>query len=85
MLGYVYILKLKNGRYYIGSTVGIENRLEEHNKGLTPSTRYLRPVELVFSQEYPTILQARRTEIRLKKYKSRVIIEKIINDGYIRD
>lgn len=81
----VYILKsLKNGSYYVGSTINIENRLIQHNSGKSRYTSLIRPLELVFSQNYDSLVMARRIEFRLKKFKNRNIIEKIINDGFIK-
>ncbi len=80
----VYILKLNNGQYYIGSTSNIEQRLIEHNSSRTKSIRYKLPAELVFKQEYETIVKARQIEYKLKKLKSRTIIERIIEDGIIK-
>ena len=83
-MGTVYILKsLHNGRYYIGSTIDLERRLIEHNQGKTKSLRYSRPYELVFSQDYSSISEARKVEMKLKKFKSRVILDRIIKDRKI--
>ena len=82
---YVYILQSKkNGRYYIGSTNNIERRLSEHKRGKTKSLRHLQPLRLVFQKGYCDETSARTMEQRLKKMKSRVIIEKIIKDGEIK-
>ncbi|MEF3691919.1 MAG: GIY-YIG nuclease family protein [Candidatus Moraniibacteriota bacterium] len=43
---YVYVLRLdKVGgkEFYIGSTVDLRNRLEEHNKGYTKTTKGRNP------------------------------------------
>jgi putative endonuclease len=78
----VYIIKSdKNERYYIGSTVNLTRRLEEHNRGKTPSTRYLVPWKAVFSQECDTLAEARKTERKLKSFKSRIIIDRIVRTG----
>ncbi|MDQ3414492.1 MAG: GIY-YIG nuclease family protein, partial [Verrucomicrobiota bacterium] len=37
----VYILKGSTGRHYIGSTVDLEQRLEQHRRGHTYTTRRL--------------------------------------------
>lgn len=80
----VYILQsIKNGKYYIGSTNDVERRLLEHNSGKTKSLRYLRPLEIVFKKEFTSLGEARKIEARLKKLKSRKIIEKIIKDKEI--
>lgn len=83
-MGIVYILQsLVNGRYYIGSTNDLERRLAEHNSGKTKSIRFSRPYRLVFNYEYASLSDARSIEIRLKKLKSRSILEKIIKEGFI--
>jgi putative endonuclease len=75
----IYILRsLKNNSYYIGSTINIENRLKEHNSGRTKFTRHLIPWELKLFYPMQTIKEARQLEYKLKKLKSRKIIEKII-------
>ena len=79
MNGYLYIIKSqKNNRYYIGSTNDIERRMHEHSSGQSKSTKNTRPWELVYLKKFDNIQQARREEYRLKKQKSRVIIEKLI-------
>ena len=84
-MGIVYILKsLTNGRYYIGSTNNFERRLTEHNIGKSKATKFTMPFELAFLQEYDSLKEARRIERRLKNFKSRIIIEKIIKKGFIR-
>lgn len=81
----VYILRsLKNSRYYIGSTTDIKRRLVEHNSGESKYTSLTRPFELVFSQNFEDIKTARRIELKLKRFKSKKIIDKIVGDGYIR-
>jgi putative endonuclease len=83
--GFVYILKSnKNGTYYIGSTENINNRYEEHCNARVTATKYLLPIEIVFYKKYPTIKEARQIEYKLKKFKSRKIIERIINEGDIK-
>ncbi len=85
MEGYVYILQSqKNGSFYIGSTIVVSKRFVEHNTGLVVATRYLTPWDLVFSQRYETIREARQVEFKLKKLKSRKIIEQIIKDKKIK-
>jgi putative endonuclease len=81
----VYILKsLKNSRYYIGSTIDLKRRLIEHNSGSSKYTSLTRPFELVFSQDFDNIKVARRIELKLKRLKSRRIIDRIISDKYIK-
>lgn len=80
----MYILQsIKNNSFYIGSTIDIHNRFGEHNAGLVKATKYLVPWKLAFSKRYDTIREARQVEYKLKKFKSRKIIERIIKDGEI--
>lgn len=76
---YVYVLQSeKNGRYYIGHTNSLERRLKQHNAGLVPSTRYLRPLTLVYAEQYEEGTQARQRERWLKAQKSRRMLEGLI-------
>ncbi len=83
-MAYLYILKSEKGSYYIGSTVDVEERLKQHNNGYTPSTHRMGKLELVFFQKFDTLQQARNIEYRLKKFKRRDYIEKIVEDGIIK-
>jgi putative endonuclease len=80
--GYLYILKSeKLDRYYIGSSDNPERRLTtQHNKGFVKSTKTGVPWKIVFKQKYNTLKLARKIEYKLKNYKSRKIIEKIIQN-----
>ena len=78
----VYILQSdKNGRYYIGSTNNIKERLGIHNSGRVKSTVNLRPFVLKVFIVCLNSTEAKRAEYRLKKYKRRDILEKVINDS----
>ena len=84
-MAFVYILRSqKNNRFYIGSTVNLSRRLLQHNEGQVVATKYIRPLEIVFSQEFEKEEDARSIEYRLKSFKSRKIIEQIIKDGRIK-
>ena len=84
-MAFVYILQSeRDKKFYIGSTVDLKSRLRHHKGGFTPSTKRLGKTELVFSQEYFTLKEARTIERKLKKLKRRDYIEKIIKDGFIK-
>jgi putative endonuclease len=52
---WLYILKCADGSYYTGSTTNLPLRVAEHNAGEgSDYTRRRLPVELVYSQEFPT-------------------------------
>ena len=78
----VYILKsLKDNSYYIGSTDNIERRFHQHSSGFSYSTKNLRPLVLARFMTCDSLKEARQFEYRLKKYKRKDIIEKIVVDG----
>ena len=84
-MGFVYILQsTKNLRYYIGSSVDADKRLIYHNNGWVTATRNKGPWEIKFIQGYPTIKEAKQIEYRLKKSKSRKIIEQIISEQVVK-
>jgi putative endonuclease len=83
-MAWVYILKTQSGKLYVGSTSDLDERISHHKGGFTPSTKRLGNPELIFSQEYRTLKDARFVELRLKKLRSRVYIDRIIQDGKIK-
>jgi len=79
---YVYvILSKKNKRFYIGSTNNLTRRIAEHNKGQTKSTRYTRPFELIYYEEYNTRADAIYQEKFLKSGQGRASLKKYLKNG----
>ena len=75
----VYIIQSKiNGKYYIGHSSNIDKRLSEHHSGLTKSTKRYMPRELVYTRDFPLKSFAQHIELKIKKMKSRIFIEKLI-------
>ncbi len=76
---YLYILlSEKHGKYYIGISQNPARRLEYHNikeKGFT--SRY-RPWKVIYMKEYETKAEALKAERKVKKWKSRKMIELLI-------
>ena len=76
---FVYILEsVKRERFYIGSSMDPIRRLYYHNtteKGFT--SRY-RPWKIVFTKEFHTKTEAMSTERMIKRWKSRKMVEKLI-------
>ena len=65
-MAYTYILKCKNGEYYVGSTIDMKRRLAEHQAGLGGRfTSSHLPVKLIYTEEYQTIEDAFRRERQL--------------------
>ena len=79
-LHYLYILQSEvNGRYYIGITSDVKNRLRRHNTGKTKSTKAYIPWSLMCEVKFPTRQDAAGIERMLKNSKSRRVIEKYID------
>lgn len=84
MTGYVYILKDDNHRYYIGSTANPPQRYKRHLSGFVFTTHRMKNPKMVLCQEFNSIEEAKKIELRLKKLKRKDYIDKIVKDGYIK-
>ena len=63
----VYILKSKIEKTYVGFTIKkIEDRLNEHNQGLSPYTNADKPWELIYFETFYCRLCAEKREKFLK-------------------
>ena len=64
----VYILRCADGSYYTGHTDNFEKRIREHSTGAITScyTFKRRPLQLIFSQEFPTREEALASEQQIK-------------------
>ena len=76
-----YILKCIDNRYYVGSTLDLNNRFKVHMAGKCRFTKSRLPVELIFFEKYKTYSEARKREYQIKNWKSRLAIEKLIKLG----
>ena len=65
----VYVLENNAGRFYIGVTADVANRLAEHNAGSSRWTRGKGPWVLVWQSEELSLSAARRLENALKRQK----------------
>jgi len=60
---YAYILKSEHtGKYYIGSTSNLEDRLKRHNEGRSKYTKSGIPWELLYSEQHLNRSSAIRRE-----------------------
>ena len=75
---YAYILKSRNGSYYVGSTNDRDVRLSYHNDGKVKSTKSGRPWKMIYSESFDTLGDARKRELQIKNWKSRAAIERLI-------
>jgi len=67
---YAYIIySTNNGKYYTGSTNNLDRRLREHNSNQTKSLKNKGPFELIYFEEFNTLTEARKRELKIKSYK----------------
>ncbi|WP_405251644.1 GIY-YIG nuclease family protein [Dokdonia sp. Asnod3-C12] len=75
---YIYILFSSSlNRYYIGSTNDVEERFKKHlssNKGFTSKAK---DWEVKYTESFETRSEAVQREMQIKKWKSRIMIEKL--------
>ncbi|MBW1805819.1 MAG: GIY-YIG nuclease family protein [Deltaproteobacteria bacterium] len=79
MTAWLYILRLKSGQLYIGSTTDLDQRYKAHLAGRGCQTTKLDvPVALVYSEEFQIVTEARKREAQIKRW-SRAKIEALIS------
>ena len=67
---YIYILKsLKDNDHYIGISKDPNKRLKLHNNGQVFSTKYRRPLSIIYTEKQIDLSSARAREKYLKSYK----------------
>jgi len=73
----VYVIySEKFDRLYIGLTIDVKRRLEEHNKGINKSTKYFCPWRIIYTEEVENMVEARKREKKLKTSSARLKIRK---------
>lgn len=78
---FVYVLiSEKDGKFYIGSSSDVEQRIVEHNQGKNISTAHRRPLKLIFYEAFRTKSDALRREHYFKTTKGKVTIRQMIRD-----
>ena len=75
----VYVLKSRrSGRFYIGSSADVARRVAAHNAGRNRSTRGRGRWDAVYTESFETKEEAQRRERDLKRMKSHVFLEMLI-------
>jgi len=76
----VYVLQsVSTGRYYMGYTSDLTQRLGRHNNGITKSTKNRGPWMLVYQECFPTKLDAMRRERFLKTRQGREELKQLLS------
>jgi putative endonuclease len=66
MFSYVYVLKNKDNKLYVGLTNDLVKRVKEHNRGLVFSTKPYRPWQLIYYEACINEDDAKRRERYVK-------------------
>jgi len=75
----VYIIQSeKNGRYYIGVTADLNQRLEDHNQNKNRSTKNKGPWKIVHAESFTEKSAAWLREKKIKKYKGGEAFRKLL-------
>ena len=81
---YLYILlSQKTGKFYIGSTENITDRLERHNGGRSKATASGIPWEMVYTETFETRSEAVRREMEIKSWKSHARVARLVSASRI--
>ncbi len=75
---YVYILKMADGEYYVGSTNNLKRQMKEHETGREISTKWRLPVILEAYIAVKTEQTARNLEKYLKTSSGKTFLKKRI-------
>ncbi len=68
-MAWVYLLRCRDGSYYVGSTTNLERRLAQHQDGQGASyTRRRRPVVLVWACETACVRDAFQFEKQVQNW-----------------
>ena len=78
---YVYVLKMTDGEYYVGSTGDLKRRMDEHAGGRGIATKWRLPVTLEAYVAVKSESVARRLEKYLKTSSGKATLRKRILPG----
>jgi putative endonuclease len=77
---YLYILQSEaTGRFYIGQTRDVPERLAYHNANYSKSLKNRGPWWFVYTEQYKTRSEAMLRECQLKSWKDRRMVEKLMS------
>jgi putative endonuclease len=83
MFYYVYVLEsLKTNDLYIGYTVDLRKRLNEHNRRLNFSTKAFVPWQLIHYEAYLNEKDAKRREKYLKTSQGSRLLKRMVKEYF---
>jgi putative endonuclease len=74
-----YVLKDLNGKFYKGVTNNLERRFREHQLGHTRTTQKMRNIQIVYTEEHGSFVDARKREKYLKSAAGRRFLKKVLS------
>ena len=75
---HVYVLRSQTtGRFYVGSTGNLQDRLHRHNSGQSKATRHGVPWTLIYCEPHPSRSAATKREMYFKTGKGRDEIQRL--------
>jgi len=80
MACWVYVLRDRNGRNYVGITTRLRQRIEEHNRGRTRGDAGRGPLELIHKESHADHKTARLREKYLKSGAGRQWLKQRLRD-----
>jgi putative endonuclease len=79
---YVYVLySLKDGKFYVGCTNDLRERIKEHNQGKVKSTKERRPLQLIYYEACWNKKDAYKREKYLKSGYGKRTLKKRLKYG----
>jgi putative endonuclease len=76
---FVYAIKSKRDeRIYVGICLHVPNRIDQHNKGKTKSTKGYRPWVLIYQEQLPSRAEARTREKYLKSGAGKEFLKNLV-------
>ena len=80
---YTYVLQsLKDNKLYYGFTNNLKSRIEQHNKGKVESTKYRRPLKLIYFEGCLNKEDALRREKYFKTHYGKLFLKKRLLNSY---
>jgi putative endonuclease len=80
---YVYILiSQKDNLLYTGFTDDLRSRYKAHINGFVKSTKFRRPLKLIYYEGYINELDARRRELYLKGGNGKLFLKEQLKETY---
>lgn len=79
---YMYVLhSLKDRQLYIGFTINLRRRIEEHQQGKNTSTSKKLPVKLIYAEAHLSEEDAKRREQYFKTGKGKAALKQMLRES----